>query len=177
MITRRISLGLALMLLGLSAGFFFTYEASVTLGLAEVDDVTYVKTFQAINATIRNFWFGLVFFGSVPALGFALAAHRKAKIEIKVLLTAALILYLGCIAITMAGNVPLNDQLALVSSPTPDIAAVARAEFEADWNQLNLSRTLAVIAGFGCLVAASLAPPNLKGQSSLDESCDLATVI
>jgi len=30
--------------------------------------VTYVDTFQAINATIRNPYFAIVFFGSLPAL-------------------------------------------------------------------------------------------------------------
>jgi len=58
----------ATVLTGLSAGFFFAYESSVTRGLAEVDDLTYVQTFQAINATIKNPMFGTVFFGSLPAL-------------------------------------------------------------------------------------------------------------
>ena len=64
---------LATILVGLSAGFFFTYEASVTLGLAEVSDVAYVETFQAINETVRNPAFGIVFFGSIPAMALAIA--------------------------------------------------------------------------------------------------------
>ena len=71
----RIALVIATIGAGLAAGFFFAYEASVTLGLAEVDDVTYVETFQAINETVRNFWFAAVFFGTIPATAVALALN------------------------------------------------------------------------------------------------------
>ena len=64
---RRVIAIITTVLVGLSAGFFVAYEVSVTVGLAEVDDVTYVHTFQAINATIRNVGFATIFFGSIPA--------------------------------------------------------------------------------------------------------------
>ena len=153
--SKQATLTLALFLMGLSAGFFFTYEASVTLGLAEVDDVTYVETFQAINATIRNVWFGIVFFGSVPAAAFALGAHRNESLAKKGLIGAALVLYIACVGLTMAGNVPLNDDLAAVTEITSESAALARSAFEDEWNTLNLIRTLAVVAGFACLVAST----------------------
>ena len=162
MTIQRLTIAIALVLVGLSAGFFFTYEASVTLGLAEVDDVTYVKTFQAINATIRNFWFGLVFFGSLPALVLAFAVNTNAGT--KVLLAGAFGLYVLCAGITMAGNVPLNEDLAEVTEVTPDSAADARADFEADWNQLNLLRTFAVVASFGILVFAATKNPTDGGN-------------
>lgn len=49
---------------GLSAGFFSTYQWSVTRGLARVDDAVYVRAFQEINATVRTPWFAVVFFGA-----------------------------------------------------------------------------------------------------------------
>lgn len=163
---QRISIAAALMLMGLSAGFFFTYEASVTLGLAEVDDVAYVETFQAINATIRNMWFGIVFFGSVPALVLALAAHRNSPTRVKASIGLALALYLVCVGITMAGNVPLNDELAAVTDVNPESAAQARLIFEDDWNTLNLLRTLAVVAGFGSLAFAATSRCTLSSNPS-----------
>ncbi len=44
MTTQRAMMIAAMLLIRLSAGFFFTYEASVTLGLTDVDDLTYART-------------------------------------------------------------------------------------------------------------------------------------
>lgn len=146
----------AVLLVGLSAGFFFTYEASVTLALAEVDDVTYVKSFQAINDTISNPYFAIVFFGSIPAIGAALAVHwRSGRHLVRGLTAAALVLYLAAIAITGTGNVPLNEDLAAVEEITAATAAAARSAFEEDWNRLNLARTLAVVGSFAALAVAA----------------------
>lgn len=155
MSARRVTSVLAVVLVGLSAGFFFAYEASVTLGLADVDDVTYVHTFQSINETVSNVWFGVVFFGSIPAIGAALAANWRAGRISRTLLAAAFGLYIVGVAITGAGNVPLNDDLADAGVVTVDTAPAARQAFEEDWNRLNLTRTLVFIASFAALAAAS----------------------
>ncbi len=153
----RLALLVATLLVGLSAGFFFAYEASVTIGLGEVGDATYVETFQSINDTVRNPAFGIVFFGSVPALVLAIAANWGiAPSAARVSLVAALALYLAGLVITATGNVPLNDDLAAMTNITPETAAMARAAFEADWNQLNLVRSIAVGASFASLAAAGL---------------------
>lgn len=155
--TQHVVLVVATILTGLSAGIFFTYDASVTLGLAEVDDETYVATFQAINDTIRNPAFALVFFGALPAIAVALVVHWRSSPLVRWLIGAGLALYLVCIAVTAAGNVPLNNQLASYTSIDARSAAEARQEFEADWNRLNLIRTLAVTASFASLVVATAA--------------------
>ncbi len=162
-IAARASLGLATFLVGLSAGFFFTYQYSVLLGLAEVGDGTYIETFQAINATIRNPAFGVVFFGSVPAVALAIATNWSTMTGWRrMLLAAALPLYLAVVAVTFAGNVPLNEELAeFDNSATGQVAsaeaATVRADFEGDWNRLNLIRTGAVVAAFGALAASAVA--------------------
>jgi uncharacterized membrane protein len=164
----RLALVVAAFLVGLSAGFFFTYEASVTLGLAEVDNVAYVATFQAINETVRNASFGVVFFGSIPAIAVALVINwRSGTALARGLIVAAFVLYLGGVAVTAAGNVPLNNDLAELSTLTPAAAADARAAFEDDWNRLNLVRTLAIVAGFGALlVAVGLSPASSREPST-----------
>lgn len=160
MIPQRLALVVATFLVGLSAGFFFTYEASVTLGLAEVGDDAYVETFQAINRTVRNPAFGLVFFGSIPTLAIALALNWRTTGGLqRMLLAAALPLYLVGLLITAAGNVPLNDDLAEYGDVTSAVAAQARADFEDDWNRLNLMRTLAIGASFATLAGASVLIP------------------
>ncbi len=157
----RIVLVAAIVLTGLSAGFFYSYEASVTLGLAEVDAPTYVAAFHAINDSVRNPAFGVMFFGAIPAIAVALALHWRHP-PTRRLIGAALTLYLALIVVTGTGNVPLNEQLAAYSSIDASIdaatAATARSEFEDDWNRLNLIRTVAVVASFFLLTLAATNP-------------------
>jgi uncharacterized membrane protein len=149
----RLILLLAIVLTGLSAGFFYTYEISVTPGLAEISDVSYVETFQSINNTIRSPGFGIVFFGSIPALGLAAAVNwRNANQPARWLLGAGLVLYLTGLAITGTGSVPLNEELAELATVTPASAADARAAFEDSWNRLHLIRTIAFAASFLAVV-------------------------
>ena len=156
---KPLSLIIATIATGLSAGFFFTYQASVTMGLAEVDAETYVATFQAINNTIQNPWFAIVFFGSIPAIGLALLAHCREAGSQRCLIAAALAAYVGVLIVTAAGNVPLNDQLAKAASGNPVGAAAARTAFEDDWNRLNLMRTLLSISSFSLLAIATALTP------------------
>ena len=154
----RFALLIAMIGAGLSAGFFFAYEASVTLGLAEVSDTAYVETFQAINDTIRNPWFGSVFFGTVPLIGVALLLNWRTGATARLLIGAAAATYLTVTAITGLGNVPLNNDLAEVTDLIPATAEQARSDFEDDWNRLNLLRTLLAVASFVFLAVALALP-------------------
>lgn len=153
----RLSLVAATTLVGLSAGFFVAYVSSVTRGLADVSDVTYVETFQAINASVRNPLFGMIFFGSVPALVVAIGLNWTAASPVRrILLVLSLPLYLAVIMVTGTGNVPLNNDLADLVVSSPEMATQARSVFEQDWNRLNLVRTLLAVASFASLAAASV---------------------
>lgn len=146
---------------GLSAGFFFTYQVSVVRGLALVDDANYVESFQAINATIRNAPFGIVFFGTVPSLAAALVVLRGASRPTRVLSAVALALSIAVVAITFAGNVPLNEQLAEAGS-SPAAAPAAREAFETTWNRLNLARTVCSVGAAVAMAAAVVARRNVS---------------
>jgi len=153
----RWSLLWATIVTGLYAGFFFTYEASVTIALSDVGDTTYVETFQAINDTVQNPAFGLVFFGSIPAIAVALAVNWTTIGRVpRVAMVAALVLYLAGVMVTGAGNVPLNETLASIDVTSPAVATAARADFEDDWNRLNLLRSVLIGASFIALATASL---------------------
>ena len=158
----QMTLRISIVLAGLFAGFFYTYTISVTRGLAEVGDVTYVQTFQAINDTIRNGWFAIVFFGATPAAAIALAANRNLPKNAKRLIGLGTILLTGTVIITFAGNVVLNNSLGQVDGALPDVAATARAKFEHSWNQLNAIRTLLSTGGFVALVSAGTLPISRK---------------
>lgn len=141
------TLTLATVLSGLFAGFFVTYSASVVLGLAQVDDVTYVTTFQAINATIRNAAFAVFFFGCVPSIGLAIVANRRAGRTTLTLLSIGLASCAAVVVITFAGSVPLNNELATYVDVDATTASIARRDFESTWNNLNLARSVLAVAG------------------------------
>ena len=149
-----LSHGVALTLTGLFAGFFLTYTMSVVRGLGVTDDVTYVTAFQGINDTIRNLEFAIVFFGTLPAVLLAVAANRGGAQPGQLLRFVAAALVAATIAITFAGNVPLNRELADVQSLDATIAAEARASFESMWNRLNLARTVTAVLAFVALASA-----------------------
>ena len=132
-------------LLGLSAGFFVTYQISVMPGLARTDDVVFVQSMQGINAAVRSVPFAVIFFGPLPLLiASAVAAARRRGIA-ALLLAAALLYGFGLIGVTFAGNVPLNEMLATRLDPVD--ASAARVAYEEPWNRLNAIRT-------GCVLAA-----------------------
>lgn len=70
-------------------------------------------------------------------------------------IVAALVLYVLTLVITMAINVPLNNELAAAGAPDriADLAAV-REHFEAKWVRWNVARAVASTAAFGCLTWA-----------------------
>ena len=155
----QISLIVAVFLTGLFAGFFVTYEISVTRGLAEVDDLTYVETFQWINATVLNLEFFVIFFVTVPALVAALVLNRGGERLPTALLASALVMALATVVITVTGNVPLNNELAEYETLTPEIASTARVAFEEPWNRLNLVRTLTAVVAAVCVTVAVVVRP------------------
>ncbi len=163
----RAALLVATVLVGLSAGFFYTYEASVTVGLAQVGDSAYVETFQAINDTIQNPAFAIVFFGSIPAMVAAIALHwRQGSVAGRTLLVGALVLYLTGLVVTVTGNVPLNTDLAEVTGSTRVEVSAGRLAFEDDWNRLNLLRSVAIGSAFVALASALLLVPGRANPST-----------
>ncbi|APE38275.1 hypothetical protein BOX37_12540 [Nocardia mangyaensis] len=155
-LTRTWLLGTATVTTGLMAGFFYTYSCSVMLGLDLVGDRAFIDTMQSINATVRNPWFGISFFGALllTAASVLVLLHRSVR-SVFPWAVAGFVLYLIAFGITMGISVPLNEELAAAGDPdaVTDPAAV-RAAYEGDWNTWNLNRTLAAIAAFACMIRA-----------------------
>lgn len=163
----RIALAAATVGAGLGAGLFYTYQISVIRALADVDDVTYVKTFQAINDTIQNPWFFAMFMGTPLATAAALVLNRRSGGAVRALIAAGLVLNIAVVGITVFGNVPLNDDLAKQTVVTPETAALARFDFEERWNRLHLGRTLAAVGSFVALTVAATRQPAVRRRSGL----------
>ena len=114
-----------------------------------------VAAMQSINVTVLNPWFFAVFFGT--ALGSAALAlygvldwHAPGSVY----LASGGMLYLaGCILVTVAFNVPLNNRLAAVQPGSPEGAAMWRRYLSA-WTRWNHLRTAASLAAAACFFLA-----------------------
>ena len=126
---------------GLLAGVFFAFSCGVAPGLRRVDDGVYVMAFRAINRSIVNLLFLLVFLGAPIATAAAAVLHLDgARREVLACLVPALVLSLLSFAVTVLVNVPLNNRLA--AAPTGDAQLrKARDDFEIHWNRWNHVRT------------------------------------
>jgi len=144
----------AILWFGLMAGFFFAYSLSVPDGLLAVSPAVAMEAMQAINANIRTAIFAVVFFGSaVVAFLLALTALMRRTSGSWPALCAALIYLGGAFAVTVFGNIPLNEALANANPAGADVGVVV-ADYFRDWTQLNHVRTVSSTAA---LVLAAIA--------------------
>jgi uncharacterized membrane protein len=166
-VARLLTLTGATLTTGLISGFFYAYACSVTLGLELLPDDQYVEAMQAINATVRNGVFALSFFGAVLFLVLALVVHAPRLRSRRFLLMAlATVLYVGGgFMATLLVNVPMNEELALVSDTSPAVLTQVRAEYEGPWNLWNGVRTVFSSLAFLALIGACLSPPGTSSHS------------
>ena len=103
---KTLTLILAILLTGLSAGLFFAWQVSVIPGTRKVTDMVYTQTMQSINRAILNPSFFMVFFGSLLMLTISSIQHYHQGSVFWLLLAATLAYLIGTVAITGMGNVP-----------------------------------------------------------------------
>ncbi|RMI31968.1 DUF1772 domain-containing protein [Nocardia stercoris] len=145
---RTFSLLAATLTAGLMAGLFAAFAYAVMPALARSNDAVYVEVMRNINVVIVNPLFMTLFMGGVGVgLAAVITTWRAPDPAARWWALAGFAAYLVMFMITVAANVPLNDQLA--ADPGQDPAA-ARAAFENSWVAWNIAR--AVVAT-GSLVA------------------------
>ena len=147
----------AIVLTGLSAGFFYAWMVSVIPGTRRVVDITYLETMQSINRAILNPAFFLVFFGSPLALAISTIQQYGSGQAFWLLLAATLVYLLGTFAVTAFGNVPLNDALDVLdlAEMAKDKIAAFRQSYEQRWNRLHLIRTVFAVLSFALALLAA----------------------
>ena len=130
-------------LTALIAGLFYAYSCSVVLGLGKLSDVEYLKSFQSINREIQNPVFFASFMGAAFLLPVSTFIYRSQNPVFILLLLATLAYLIGVFGITIAGNVPLNDQLDQfdIANSTSQAIKEMRDKFENRWNFFNNIRT------------------------------------
>jgi uncharacterized membrane protein len=148
----NIVLFLSVLLSGLVAGLFYGYDCSVIKGLGKLNDREYLSAFQSINKAILNPYFFVSFMGCLIVLPVtAWMGFNYSTITCFYLLLSSVIVYIVAVfAVTIFGNVPLNEQLAamdLSSLSEADITK-ARIHFENKWNSFHHIRTIASVLSF-----------------------------
>jgi uncharacterized membrane protein len=149
---------LAVVMMGLTAGFFFAWDISVMPGLASLDDRGFVAAFQVLDgAIISSPLFMLAFMGALVFTGVAALLYRRADNRAPLPWVAlAFGLYLATFVITMAIHEPLNSVIRFAGDPggIANVAAVRDTFNEARWVAWNIVRTIATTTAFGCLAWA-----------------------
>ncbi|HEX5116678.1 MAG TPA: anthrone oxygenase family protein [Pseudonocardiaceae bacterium] len=147
--TSLVVLAVATVAAGLLAGLFYAYACSVLPGLARGDDQTFVEGMRGINIAIVNGWFLVTFLGAPLLAAAAGILHLGSGVPLW-WIVAGFACLVATLVITGVVNIPLNN--ALDSGRTS--YAELRATFEASWVRWNVVRTVASVAGFGCLIGA-----------------------
>jgi uncharacterized membrane protein len=153
---KTLTLVVAIVSTGLMAGIFFTWSNAVKPGIGTLDDMTYMKAFQAMNRLILNPLFYLVFI--LPVLSIAISTYMSfgstKEYVFELLLTATLIYCLGVFLVTIAGNIPLNELLEHTDLEKISQIELSdlRGKIETKWNSFNLVRTISSFIAFVLLV-------------------------
>lgn len=129
---------------GMSAGIFFTFSNFVMPALARLPKPQGVAAMQSINITVIN----PLALGTMLGTGaLALAAAALGVVDAEgparwLLIAAAAVYLIGCVGVTAAGNVPLNERLAKLD-PEAGEAAELWGHYLARWTLWNTARTVA----------------------------------
>ena len=143
-----------------SGGIFFAFSTFVMQALAKQPTSQGIATMQSINITVINPWFMAAFFAPAVAgvlLSVSLLFQWQSDLA-AYLLTASLLYLIGTIGVTVVGNIPLNDALAIVI-PNSVKASNLWSKYLTDWTFWNHVRTVAA------LLAATLFAIALRNQS------------
>lgn len=160
--------GLAVVCLGVMAGFFWAYSANVALATAQMDGALYAQVQSSLNRHVRHPVFFTFFFGPPLLAVLALLAawpHWRAGWW-RSLAGAGVLYSVGVIVFTAQVNLPLN---AYTESWNPQALPVDWALTRAAWNRANLWRLAASLLAFA-LGCAALAWRTLDARRDLSSA-------
>lgn len=144
-----------LLLSGAIFGVFYAWFSTVMWGFDAADPRIAIAAMQAANAEIRNAAFFPSFFLTPVALaipGFMLL-RQGFKRAAYLFLAGAVVYLLGGLILTMAVNVPMNEDLATVIAPESiDEARIIWDDYSGPWQFWNLMRT--IFSGLAMLLGA-----------------------
>jgi len=159
MILDKICFFIALLLVALMAGLFFSFSIAVTRGLKQLDDKSYLRAMQKINKAILNPVFLLSFLGAPVLLMATTVLRFITDHQLFMWMVVISLVYIGGVfMVTMFCNVPLNNYLEQqeIDALDPEAARAARSRFEIPWNRYNHIRTLFSVLTCGMMIYTGL---------------------
>lgn len=136
----------SIILSGAIFGFFYAWVCSTMWGLDAADPRVAIEAMQEMNASVRNAVFFPAFFLTPVVAGVAgVLLRREGQVPASRWFAGAAVVYLlGGLVLTMAVNVPMNEELAtvVVLSSEAD-AAVIWDDYSGEWQVWNTIRTVA----------------------------------
>lgn len=140
---------------GLIAGVFYAFSTFVLRALAKLPARDGIAAMQSINIVVINPMFLGVFMGTavVSAIALVLAIVRWDAQRSMFEIGGALFYLVGTFAVTMFGNVPLNNRLARVRPDDADASEVW-PDYGRRWGRWNHVRTIAALVAMVLFVLA-----------------------
>ena len=139
----------------LVAGIFYAFSTFVMQALGRLAPREGIAAMQSINVVVINPLFFLAFFGTGALCVATIVASLLSEtgVSFAPALTGGILYVVGCIGVTMVGNVPLNEKLAKVS-PDDAEAESLWSLYLSRWTLWNHVRTAASLAAAAFLVIA-----------------------
>lgn len=127
----------------LIGGIFFAFSSFIMKALARLPSSEGMAAMQSINVVVLNPVFLGVFMGTtaISVLVSILAITRWEIPGAPYYLVGALLYFVGTFLVTGMGNVPLNNQLAAVTSNDPAASDIWQHYLDR-WTRLNTIRTV-----------------------------------
>ncbi|MBW4671363.1 MAG: DUF1772 domain-containing protein [Cyanomargarita calcarea GSE-NOS-MK-12-04C] len=140
---------------GLMAGVFFAFSTFVMSALARLQPTQGITAMQAINITVINPLFMVVFLGTGAACILLLVSSLSKWYQpgAVYLLLGCLFYLIGTLGVTIVFNVPMNEALAKVEASSSDGASLW-ASYLTNWTFWNHVRTTAALAAAASLTIA-----------------------
>jgi len=142
---------------GILSGLFFVFSNTIMKSLYTIEPEVGIKAMQQINSTIINPLFMIMFMGT-PLLSLYLVIVAWTGTFGTAgywLIPGGLIHLLGSFLVTIVGNVPLNNTLAVVN-PLSLKGNRVWLEYKQKWVPLNHVRTVASVLSTMCFAIALL---------------------
>ena len=140
----------------LVAGIFYAFSTFIMQALGRLKPREGIAAMQSINVVVINPMFMLAFFGTGVLCAAAVVLSLLADTAVALVPAAAggALYLVGCLGVTIAANVPLNERLASVGAG--DAAAESLwSTYLVRWTRWNHVRTAASLAAAACFLMAA----------------------
>ena len=145
---------LAILAYALVGGVFLAFSDFLMRSLAKTSGAGGVEAMQSINREVFRWVFMTLFIGLAPmSLFFGVyGAVWAPGAEGLPLAIAGGLYFFGCFALTVAGNVPMNNALAALDATSVEAGVYWRETYLPRWTMLNSLRATACCAAAAVLL-------------------------